>query len=339
MEKRYQVFVSSTYTDLKDERQQVMQALMEMDCIPAGMELFPAADEEQWQFIQRVIDDCDYYLLIIGGRYGSVTKDGISFTEKEYKYAKSKKLKVVALVHESPEELPAKFVDADPELKSKLESFREQVTNSRLVKFWNNTEQLIGLVALSMQKTIKMYPSTGWVRATSVTTEELLIENNHLKEENAKLHSQLKRLTASEEVIGEIKDRIPQEYVLEGTGRAPDGDEIGKRVTWKAAFNLRDIFVLLAPYIAAPMKEMYIEDHVDDILAFLYTDMPKGGRLETRDLKELGMLLRALKLIDIEHTIDRYGDPEFVWSITELGDNYQMAERLRSATANLSVPK
>jgi hypothetical protein len=67
MEKRYQVFVSSTYADLKEERSRVIQTLMEMDCIPSGMELFPAADEEQWEFIKRVIDDCDYYLLIIGG--------------------------------------------------------------------------------------------------------------------------------------------------------------------------------------------------------------------------------------------------------------------------------
>ena len=87
MEKRYQVFVSSTYADLQDERQRVIQALMEMDCIPAGMELFPAADEEQWEFIKRVIDDCDYYLLIIGGRYGSTTADGVSYTEREYDYA------------------------------------------------------------------------------------------------------------------------------------------------------------------------------------------------------------------------------------------------------------
>ena len=87
MEKRYQVFVSSTYADLKQERQHVIQALMEMDCIPAGMELFPAADEEQWEFIKRIIDDCDYYLLIIGGRYGSTTPEGISYTEKEYDYA------------------------------------------------------------------------------------------------------------------------------------------------------------------------------------------------------------------------------------------------------------
>ncbi|MCR9883896.1 DUF4062 domain-containing protein, partial [Vibrio alginolyticus] len=75
MEKRYQVFVSSTFADLQEERQQVIQALMEMDCIPAGMELFPATDEEQWEFIKRIIDDCDYYLLIIGGRYGSVSSD------------------------------------------------------------------------------------------------------------------------------------------------------------------------------------------------------------------------------------------------------------------------
>ena len=44
MEKRYQVFVSSTYTDLQEERLKVMQTLMRLDCIPAGMELFPAID-------------------------------------------------------------------------------------------------------------------------------------------------------------------------------------------------------------------------------------------------------------------------------------------------------
>ena len=37
MDKRYQVFVSSTYTDLKDERRAIIQTLVEMDCIPAGI--------------------------------------------------------------------------------------------------------------------------------------------------------------------------------------------------------------------------------------------------------------------------------------------------------------
>lgn len=90
MDKRYQIFISSTFSDLKEERNKVMQTIMSLDCIPAGMELFPAMDEEQFEFIKRVIDDCDYYLLIVGARYGSMDDNGVSYTEKEYDYAKEK---------------------------------------------------------------------------------------------------------------------------------------------------------------------------------------------------------------------------------------------------------
>jgi hypothetical protein len=102
MEKRFQVFVSSTYEDLRAERRHVMQALLELDCIPAGMELFPATDDDQWTLIKRVIDDCDNYLVIIAGRYGSSGPDGMGYTEKEYDYAISTKKPVIAFLHESP---------------------------------------------------------------------------------------------------------------------------------------------------------------------------------------------------------------------------------------------
>jgi len=92
MEKKYQVFVRSTYKDLLDERREVMQALLELDCIPVGMELFPAADDDQWTLIKRLIDDCDYYILIVGGRYGSLSVEGISYTQMEYEYALSQEI-------------------------------------------------------------------------------------------------------------------------------------------------------------------------------------------------------------------------------------------------------
>lgn len=44
--RKYQVFVSSTYEDLQEHRRHVMQALLELDCFPAGMELFPSSDQE-----------------------------------------------------------------------------------------------------------------------------------------------------------------------------------------------------------------------------------------------------------------------------------------------------
>ena len=150
MDKRYQIFVSSTYADLKEERQKVIQALMEMDCIPSGMELFPAADEEQFEFIKKVIDDCDYYLLIIGGRYGSVGADGLSYTEREYQYAIECGIKVIALLHESPDEISVSKSEINETLRERLRVFREQVKTGRLVKTWKLADQLPGLVALSL---------------------------------------------------------------------------------------------------------------------------------------------------------------------------------------------
>ena len=135
MEKRYQVFVSSTYTDLIKERQTVIHTLMEIGCIPAGMELFSAADEDQFEFIKKIIDDCDYYLLIIGGRYGSLAEDQFSFTEKEYDYAISVGMKVIVLVHKNPESIAVGKTDENPALKAKLEAFKAKAMKGRMVDF------------------------------------------------------------------------------------------------------------------------------------------------------------------------------------------------------------
>ena len=72
MKKKYQVFVSSTYLDLKEERMMITQALLESDCIPAGMELFSVSGKRTWDVIKNVIDDSDYYLLVLAGKYGSL---------------------------------------------------------------------------------------------------------------------------------------------------------------------------------------------------------------------------------------------------------------------------
>lgn len=61
---KYQVFISSTYSDLLEERRKILDILLMADCIPAGMENFVATDDEQFSVIKKVIDLCDYYILI-----------------------------------------------------------------------------------------------------------------------------------------------------------------------------------------------------------------------------------------------------------------------------------
>lgn len=206
MDKRYQVFVSSTYMDLMDERKNVTQTLMEMDCIPAGMELFPAADEEQWAFIKKIIDDCDYYLLIVGGRYGTVGAEGVSYTEMEFDYAVQKGIKVVALLHGSPDKLAVDKSEISTEAREKLQSFRDKVSTGRLIKYWTSPGELPGLVSLSLGKTMKVFPAVGWIRASEGSSEELLKEINELRKENDRLNHELSQVQNLKETIYDLPD-------------------------------------------------------------------------------------------------------------------------------------
>jgi hypothetical protein len=61
------------------------------------------------------------------------------------------------------------------------------VSTNRLIKFWTNANELPGLVALSLSKTIKTYPAIGWVRSNSIGDSSLLMELNDLRKENTKL--------------------------------------------------------------------------------------------------------------------------------------------------------
>ena len=84
MEKKYQIFISSTYIDLKEPRVKVRDAILTMMHFPVGMEMFNAADEEQWEIIQETIDSSDYYVLILGQRYGSEIEEGAYAGIRQY---------------------------------------------------------------------------------------------------------------------------------------------------------------------------------------------------------------------------------------------------------------
>lgn len=173
MKKKYSVFISSTFMDLKSERETIRKLVIDMGYIPLGMESFPATNEEQFSYIKRVIDDCDYYILVIGGRYGSVTDDGISYTEKEYDYAIEKGKVVLAFVHESPGDFPVKVIDEDPQLREKLDAFRSKASNGRVVKFWSNKDQLGYQAMTSLHQAVDNYPTVGWVRGDFQNTQEV----------------------------------------------------------------------------------------------------------------------------------------------------------------------
>jgi len=127
MEKVYQIFVSSTFADLVEERQKVSNTLAKAGFIPSGMELFPATDGRQLEFIKRTIDRCDYYVIVIGGLYGSLADSNVSYTEKEYDYALERGIPVLAFLHKEPNKIEVGKTDQDLEQKARLEAFRARL--------------------------------------------------------------------------------------------------------------------------------------------------------------------------------------------------------------------
>ncbi|MHA6669000.1 DUF4062 domain-containing protein [Homoserinimonas sp. A447] len=180
--RREQVFVSSTYLDLRDERQSVIQALLIAGCIPAGMELFVAGNDEKWRLIQRVISECDYYVLVIGGKYGSIdpTTD-LSYTEMEYEFAESIGMPIMAFLHGEPGLLKGDQLELETLRREKLDAFRRKVEAGRVVRYWTNPAELPGHVALSMMETREQYPAEGWVRAGQAMTPEQKTEIAELR--------------------------------------------------------------------------------------------------------------------------------------------------------------
>ena len=73
--RKFSIFISSIYEDLKEERQALVGVALENNFIPVGMEQFHAAPTSQWNVITKMIDECDFYLLVIGGRYGSIDEE------------------------------------------------------------------------------------------------------------------------------------------------------------------------------------------------------------------------------------------------------------------------
>lgn len=323
MNKRYQVFISSTFADLKEERSKVIQTLMELDCIPAGMEIFPAIDEEQFEFIKKVIDDCDYYILIIGGRYGSVSSDGISYTEKEYDYAVEKNIKVTVFLHNDPDSIPMGKSEKDNDLREKLEKFRKKVATGRLVKFWNNAEELPGLVALSLSKTIKTYPAIGWVRGNTISNVELLQELNQQRKENQELKVSNKELEEkiNKEPIIENLASLDEKFLVRGSSSN------GK---WELMIDWREIFYVVSPYLLEYPTDLAVNAKLTRELYKKTNGIGYSPSMDSEIFQTIKIQLKLLNLVYIDFKADNKGGKSLFWSLTKKGET--LMYEIRSVT-------
>jgi len=228
---KYQIFISSTFEDLKEEREQVIKACLEMGHIPVGMEMFSAADEEQWKIITRQIDDSDYFLVIIAHRYGTTINE-VSFTEKEYDYAVSKNIPTLGFILGPNSSWPTQFMQIDKKSITKLNMFKKKV-QTKPVSYWKNKDELNRQCVIALSKAIRDQHRPGWIRPSkNITSFVSNIDNLEintvihesdndialLKAENARLQLEIFRLKNDPIYILSPKqgESVPRIIIVEG---------------------------------------------------------------------------------------------------------------------------
>lgn len=321
MNKRYQVFISSTFLDLSDERRNVMESVMQMDCIPSGMEMFPASSDEQFEFIKKVINDCDYYILVIGGRYGSVNLDGISYTEKEYDYALSKKIPILVFIHRNPDSIPFGKSEKDPDKLEKLNEFKNKVSKNRLVKYWEHKDELAGLVAFSLSNAIKMYPRSGWIRTDDAGIEELINQTDKLRSERESYIF----------TINELKDKLTNVLKFEKLSKGKDRCELEIYVEGESGTEsiidrcrLDEIFTMLGQYLFDAISSDEAKKKLGEALKTFpyhrkwYTNIT----IDENSFQKIKVQFIALKFISIFTRNNNNGESIEYIQLTEIGKEY-----------------
>jgi len=172
--KKLQVFISSTYRDLIKERQAAVEALLELGHIPAGMELFQAGSESQLEIIKQWIEESDVYMLILGGRYGTLEPiSELSYTHLEYLYALELGKPVFSMyIDDSALEQRKAFDDMliEKENLDKYIDFKKLVMSRICVSFEDHKDVKFR-IAQTMKEFEKKYEFDGWISGKETKTQ------------------------------------------------------------------------------------------------------------------------------------------------------------------------
>jgi DNA-binding YbaB/EbfC family protein len=162
--RKLQVFISSTFEDLKSHRQAIIHDILKAGHIPTGMEFFTSGQKLNQDFLSRQIHGSDIFVLLVAARRGAEIKAGKSYTDFEFEEARKANKEIIAFVQESP---------THTELSPDVLAFRDKVkTASLIVEEFSNEGQLSVKFTTAFHSRVAAmledpeYRRAGWVRAT-----------------------------------------------------------------------------------------------------------------------------------------------------------------------------
>lgn len=317
LDKRYQVFISTSGAEMQPERIILSQTLVGMGFFSWGLEQRTPLNTA---FARRQIDDCDYVVILLGSQYGEQSVSGVGYMHLEYIYAVTKQKPIIVFMHEDPASRDPSLHDTKPELQEKFKEFRQLLQQEADQVFCYRTlRDLEMAVRLNMPQMLERYPVSGWVRPQN--TQALHDEIDQLKAKVA----QLERDGGTREVdpfLSLPKVSMHEVFSFEYRMHAyQDGNfkelKVEKRLTWAQLLAiLGSTFINPTPeeFFSKRMNEYLNETGLEDARA----EMPRAhavarAQINIRALHSLKLQMRQNDWIVPSGRDDRQ---RLLWQIT-----------------------
>ena len=148
------VFVSSTYSDLKEHRSAVKDQITKRGLLFKGMELFGADPEKTpATLIVEEVRQADAFLGIVGARYGFIDgATGLSMTELEFNAARAAGKQMLLYVMDDDAPVPFKDIEKSADGKTKLDALRTRIMREHVVAKFTSADDLAGKVFADLGK-------------------------------------------------------------------------------------------------------------------------------------------------------------------------------------------
>jgi len=317
LDKRYQVFISTSGAEMQSERIILSQTLVGMGFFSWGLEQRTPLNTA---FARRQIDDCDYVVILLGSQYGEQSVSGVGYMHLEYIYAVTKQKPIIVFMHEDPASRDPSLHDTKPELQEKFKEFRQLLQQEADQVFCYRTlRDLEMAVRLNMPQMLERYPVSGWVRPQN--TQALHDEIDQLKAKVA----QLERDGGTREVdpfLSLPKVSMHEVFSFEYRMHAyQDGNfkelKVQKRLTWA------QLLAILGSTFINPTPEEFFSKRMNEYLnetglADARAEMPRAhavarAQINIRALHSLKLQMRQNDWIIPSGRDDRQ---RLLWQIT-----------------------
>lgn len=296
LDKRYQVFISTSGSEMQPERIILAQTLVGMGFFSWGLEQRTPLSTA---FARRQIDDCDYVVILLGSQYGEQSVSGVGYMHLEYIYAMTKQKPVIVFMHEDPASRDPALHDVKPELREKFQEFRKLLQSEVDQVFSYRTLRDLELaVRFNMPQMLERYPVLGWVRPQSTQTLHDQIDGLKSKVEQLETESGKREI---DPFLSLPKVSMHEVFAFEYRMHAyQDGNfkelKIQKKLTWAQLLTiLGTTFVNPTPeeFFSKRMNEYLNETGLSDAQA----EMPRAhavarAQINIRALHNIKMQMR-----------------------------------------------